>query len=77
MTPCSRFCPFLACPTCAYQGGASGRGTRHVSAGETACLPLDLGGREGKMDLSTKRSPGAVLGRSGITGDLTEIGARL
>lgn len=50
MTPCSRFCPLLACPTCAYQGGASERGTRHVSAGETACLPLDLGGGEGKME---------------------------
>ena len=31
------------------------------------------------MDSTTtaKRSPGAVLGRSGSTGDLTEIGARL
>lgn len=34
MTPCSRFCPFLACPTCAYQGGASERGKPDLRRGE-------------------------------------------
>ena len=51
-------CPFAGCDRCEWQGG--------VSAGETACLPLDLGGGEGKMedvsDPRERRNSGGLAG---------------